>query len=127
MYARMKLWKARGNASNRIDPEEDRIMEVYFENLTGENASLGQLAEDVSALLHDAETLVQATGGNLSKESKAELESVLARLRARGERIKQQALSGARATDRVIRRYPYQSLGAVFGLGIVVGLLIRRK
>lgn len=102
-------------------------MEVYFENLTGKNASLDQLAEDVSALLHDAETLVQATGANLSKESKAELESALARLKARGEGIKQQALSGARATDRVIRKYPYQSLGVVFGLGIVLGLLLRRK
>jgi len=102
-------------------------MEVYFENLTGENASLGQLAEDVTALLHDAETLVQAGGAGLSQESRAELESTLARLKASGARIKQQALSGARATDRVIRKYPYQSLGVVFGLGIVLGVLLKRK
>ncbi len=102
-------------------------MEVYFENLTGENASLDQLAEDVSVLLQEAETLVQSTGTNLSQESKAALESALARMKARGERIKQQALSGARATDRVIRKYPYQSLGVVFGLGIVLGVLLRRK
>lgn len=102
-------------------------MEVYFENLTGENASLDQLAEDVSVLLQDAETLVQASGGKLSQASKAELESALARMKARGGRIKQQALSGARATDRVIRKYPYQSLGVMFGLGIVVGMLLKRK
>ena len=51
----------------------------------------------------------------------------LARMKARGERIKHQALSGARATDRVIRKYPYQSLGVVFGLGLVLGVLLRRK
>jgi ElaB/YqjD/DUF883 family membrane-anchored ribosome-binding protein len=102
-------------------------MEVYFENLTGENASLEQLAEDVSVLLQDAEALVEASGANLSEETKARLESALARMKARGGRIKQQALSGARAADRVIRTHPYQSLGVVFGLGLLVGVLLRRK
>ena len=113
--------------SARLDLEEDRIMEVYFENLTDENASLNQLAEDVSVLLQEAETLIQASSANLSKESKAQLESALARMKAQGERIKQQALSGARATDRVIRKYPYQSIGVVFGLGLVLGVLLRRR
>lgn len=102
-------------------------MEVYFENLTGENASLDQLADDVSVLLQDAEALVAASGANLSQETKAQLESALARMKARGGRIKQQALSGARATDRVIRRYPYQSMGVAFGLGILLGVLLRRR
>ncbi len=102
-------------------------MEVYFENLTGENASLSQLAEDVSLLMQDAEGLVKASGANLSHETKAEVERALARMKIHGERIKQQALSGARATDRVIRKYPYQSLGVVFGLGLVLGCLLRRK
>jgi ElaB/YqjD/DUF883 family membrane-anchored ribosome-binding protein len=123
----MKLRKAHRPVSAQLDPEEDRIMEVYFENLTDENASLNQLAEDVSVLLQEAETLIQASSANLSKESKAQLESALARMKAQGERIKQQALSGARATDRVIRKYPYQSMGVVFGLGLVLGVLLRRR
>ena len=102
-------------------------MEVYFKNLTAENASLDQLAEDVSLLVRDAEALVQATGVNLSEASKAELASVLERVKTRGERIKQQALAGVRATDRIIRQYPYQSLGIVFGLGIIVGAVLKRK
>jgi ElaB/YqjD/DUF883 family membrane-anchored ribosome-binding protein len=102
-------------------------MEVYFDNMTAENASLEKLAEDVSALLQDAEALVQASGGTLSEASKAELENVLARVKTRGERIKQQAMAGARATDRVIRQYPYQSLGVVFGLGLLLGALLKRR
>lgn len=123
----MKLRKAHSMVGARLHPEEDQTMEVYFENLTDENASLNQLAEDVSVLLQEAETLIQASSANLSKESKAQLESALARMKAKGERIKQQALSGARATDRVIRKYPYQSLGVVFGLGLIVGVLLRRR
>ena len=102
-------------------------MEVYFDNLTAEDASLDKLAEDVTLLLQDAEALVQASGGKLSAASKAELESALERVKTRGQRIKQQALAGVRATDRVIRRYPYQSLGVVFGLGILVGVLLKRR
>ena len=102
-------------------------MEVYFENLTAENASLDKLADDVCLLLQDAEALVKATGAQLSEESKAELENALARVKTRGERIKQQALTSARATDRIIRQYPYQSLGVVFGVGVLVGALINRK
>jgi len=102
-------------------------MEVYFDNLTAENASLDKLAEDVSLLVQDAEELVEASGEKLSPRSKAELENALERVKTRGERIKQQALAGARATDRVIRQYPYQSLGVVFGLGFILGAVLRRR
>lgn len=102
-------------------------MEVYFDNLTAENASLDKLAEDVTALVQDAEALVQASAGNLSEASKAKLESALERVKTRGERIRHQAMAGAQATDRVIRQYPYQSLGVVFGLGLLLGALLKSR
>jgi len=102
-------------------------MEVYFDNLTAKNASLDKLAEDVSLLVQDAEELVHASGAQLSPKSKTELEKTLERVKTRGERIKQQALAGARATDRVIRQYPYQSLGVIFALGVLLGCLLKRK
>ena len=102
-------------------------MEVYFDNLTAKNASLDKLAEEVELLVQDAEELVHASGAQLSAKSKTELEKTLERLKTRGERIKQQALAGARATDRVIRQYPYQSLGVVFALGVLLGCLLKRK
>jgi ElaB/YqjD/DUF883 family membrane-anchored ribosome-binding protein len=102
-------------------------MEVYFGNLTAKNAPLDQLAEDVSLLVHDAEELVHASGTKRSAKTQAELENALERVKTRGERIKQQALDGARATDRVIRQYPYQSLAVVFSLGFILGALVKGK
>ena len=37
--------------------------------------------------------------------------------------VKKRALSGAKTTDRTVRQYPYQTIGVVFGLGVVVGVL----
>jgi ElaB/YqjD/DUF883 family membrane-anchored ribosome-binding protein len=102
-------------------------MEVYFENLTAKNAPLDRLAEDVSLLVQDAEELVRASGAKLSPESQAKLEHTLERVKTLGERVKHQALASARATDRIIRQHPYQSLGAIFALGLLAGLLLKRK
>jgi ElaB/YqjD/DUF883 family membrane-anchored ribosome-binding protein len=44
-------------------------------------------------------------------------------LKAGAEEARQRATFGARVTDRKVREYPYQSIGIVFGLGILVGVL----
>ena len=44
-------------------------------------------------------------------------------LRAGVSTFKQRAIGGARTTDRAVREHPYQTVGMVFALGIVVGLL----
>jgi len=33
----------------------------------------------------------------------------------------------AKATDRCIRDHPYQTIGVAFGLGLLVGFLLRNK
>lgn len=44
-------------------------------------------------------------------------------LKAGAGGVKEKALAGARTTDRAIRQSPYQTIGIVFGVGLVVGLL----
>ena len=39
----------------------------------------------------------------------------------------EKAREGARATDKVIREHPYQSIGLAFGLGLLIGVLVTRK
>jgi ElaB/YqjD/DUF883 family membrane-anchored ribosome-binding protein len=44
-------------------------------------------------------------------------------LKAGVSEVKQRALTGAKTTDRTVRAHPYKSLGAIFGLGVLVGVL----
>ena len=37
--------------------------------------------------------------------------------------VKERAIARAKTTDVAIREYPYQTLGIIFGVGLVVGLL----
>jgi ElaB/YqjD/DUF883 family membrane-anchored ribosome-binding protein len=36
-------------------------------------------------------------------------------------------ISGAKTTDRVIRQNPYQAVGIAFGVGLLIGFLVKRK
>ena len=44
-------------------------------------------------------------------------------LKAGVTEVKGKAISGARSTDKLVRSHPYQTLGIVLGLGLIVGLL----
>ena len=102
-------------------------MEVYFKNLSSEEISTEKLVEDLMLLVHDAEDLIAATGASLAEESRAQLRTALERVKSRSEKIKEHALASARATDRLIRKHPYSSLGLAFGAGLLIGALTRRK
>ena len=43
------------------------------------------------------------------------------------QRAQEKAVGRAKAADRVIRERPYQTIGLAFGLGVLIGVLIRRK
>ena len=44
-------------------------------------------------------------------------------LKTGATQLRQKAVSGARATDESIRRNPYPSMGIIFGLGVLLGIL----
>jgi ElaB/YqjD/DUF883 family membrane-anchored ribosome-binding protein len=44
-------------------------------------------------------------------------------LKAGVSEVKQRAVTGAQTTNRAVREHPYQTLGIVFGLGVLVGVL----
>lgn len=98
-------------------------MEVFFKNLTGEEVSIEKLVEDLTVLAQDVEELVKVSAGNLGEESKEQLVSAVKRIKARSERLKTQAVAGAKATDRAIRLHPYTSLGIAVGVGFALGAL----
>jgi ElaB/YqjD/DUF883 family membrane-anchored ribosome-binding protein len=102
-------------------------MEVYFKNLSSEEVSTEKLVEDLLMLVQDAEELVKATGANIAEASKQELMTALERVKSRAEQMKDRAVAGARATDRVIRDNPYRSLAVIFGVGMIAGMIVNRR
>jgi ElaB/YqjD/DUF883 family membrane-anchored ribosome-binding protein len=67
----------------------------------GHNVDLEQFLADIKTVVQDGEEL----------------------LKAGVSQVKERALTGAKTTGRAVRQHPYKTLGAVFGLGVLVGIL----
>lgn len=104
-----------------------------------ENAILDQtvtvdkLVRDFKVVVQDAENLVKATAGDLgdklgekAKDARTRLIASLESAKGTCHSLEERALAGARATDKVIRDHPYQSLGIAFGVGLFIGVLVAR-
>jgi len=77
---------------------------------------------------------LRETGGEISekaKEARSRLTAALERAKATCQQMQQQTLAAAKAAakkaDTVIRDHPYESIGAAFGIGLLIGVLVTRK
>ena len=89
-----------------------------------------RLASDMKLVIRDAEDLLKATAGEASdkvKEIRNRLASGLESAKAACGRLQDKTVEAAKATDQVIRENPYQSIGISFGVGLLIGLLIKRR
>ena len=102
-------------------------MELYYKDLISKDASLEKLVDDLMLLVQGANEFAEANGTSLPPESKQELTSRLERLKRSCARLKDQTVAGARATDKLLRRYPYSALGFSFALGLLAGVLAKRN
>jgi ElaB/YqjD/DUF883 family membrane-anchored ribosome-binding protein len=102
-------------------------MEVYYRDLISEDASLEKLVDDLTMVVQGADELAEAAVANLQGKSREDIASRLARLKENCLRVKDQAVAGAVAADKVLRRYPYSSIGFAFGVGLLLGMLFCRK
>ena len=102
-------------------------MEVYFNNMTAQEGTREKLVQDLITLVHDAEELIRATGGNLAEKSKEELLAALQKTKLTCLRIEAKAAATARKADSLIRENPYHAAGVAFGLGVLIGVLVRSK
>lgn len=93
--------------------------------MEGEN----ELADNLKSVTQDAENFVRETTSGLSekaRDARARLAASLASAKAGLSKLNEKAIEGAKATDRVIRANPYQSIGVAFGVGILLGVLVTR-
>jgi ElaB/YqjD/DUF883 family membrane-anchored ribosome-binding protein len=67
----------------------------------GPDVDLERFLKDIRTVVRDGEELIKATATG----------------------AKHKTIAGLHSTDRAIRTHPYETLGIVFGLGIIIGLI----
>ena len=67
----------------------------------GDHVSVEEFLEDIKAVVQDGQEL----------------------LKVGATQAKRRAVLGAQVTEKQVREHPYQSIGIVFGLGMLVGVL----
>ncbi len=92
--------------------------------------STDKLVTDLKRVVRDSEELLQASAGAVGEkahEMRERLSRTLESAKATCRRVEDKAIEGAKATDKVIREHPYESIGVAFGIGLLVGALVTRK
>jgi ElaB/YqjD/DUF883 family membrane-anchored ribosome-binding protein len=89
-----------------------------------------RLAGDLKVLMRDGEELMKAMAGQAGEkiaDMRSRLAAVIESAKTTCHRLEQKTVAAAKVTDRTIREHPYESIGIAFGVGLLVGLLVRRK
>jgi len=80
--------------------------------------------------MRDAEDLLKATAGQASEkvaEVRSRLATALESAKTTCNHLQDKTVEAAKATDKVIREHPYESIGAAFGVGLLIGVLVSRR
>ncbi len=107
-------------------------METHFELMQQARSDVTRekLAADLKAVMRDAEELLNLTASLADEkisEVRTRLAAAMASAQASCRRLEDSTVLAAKATDRVIREHPYQSVGLAFGLGLLMGVLLGRR
>jgi ElaB/YqjD/DUF883 family membrane-anchored ribosome-binding protein len=92
------------------------------------NAS--RIGSSLKRLVRDSEELLEATAGsvgNKADELRERLADALEKAKRTCRELEDKTIQGAKIGDKVIREHPYQSIGAAFGVGLLIGVLVTRK
>jgi len=80
------------------------------------------------------EKTLNETGEDVNEQSSEKLAELRERLsdaiesaKVAARRLEEKTIAAAKATDRCIRDHPYQTIGLVFGLGVIIGMLAKRR
>jgi ElaB/YqjD/DUF883 family membrane-anchored ribosome-binding protein len=97
-------------------------MEVYFKELISKDSSLDKLVDDLERVVQGADDLAKSLGPKLAEHP--DLAQRVQKLREGCERINQEIVERAQATDRLVRKYPYFFMGGAVLLGMLLGAKI---
>jgi ElaB/YqjD/DUF883 family membrane-anchored ribosome-binding protein len=85
------------------------------------------LATKAKDIGHDAAESARETAQNLANRARRFGSEAMVKARATYGVARSKAVAGAAKTDQTIRANPYTSLGVAFGVGIILGFLVRRR
>ena len=86
----------------------------------------GQIAEELRALVSEAETLLRSTANAGGAEVQERAQATLQELRARLNSLEKTVRSRARDVDSYVRDNPWQTVAVVGGVALLLGLLVGR-
>ena len=88
------------------------------------------LRHDANTLVEDAQALLEATA-EITDHKVTEARKRLANALENGQELYQdlrnRVVSGAQVADQMVHENPYRALGLSFGLGLVLGLWMKRR
>ena len=91
--------------------------------------STRKLLQDLKKAVRNAEELLKEGAedeGENDASGQDELAAALEVARETQRRLQERAAAGAQVADRIIRQHPYESMGAAFALGALIGVLAAR-
>lgn len=89
-----------------------------------------QLIENVRAVVRDADELIRATASDVTertREARAKLAGAALVAKETCNKLEHQGSPRREEANDVIRQYLYEAIGAAFGAGLVLGVLISRR
>jgi ElaB/YqjD/DUF883 family membrane-anchored ribosome-binding protein len=89
-----------------------------------------KLIRDFKVLTEDAEELIKATAGDIgdtTRKARAKLAGALVVAKETCNQFEHAAMETAHAARSYVRQHPYEVLGAAFGIGLILGILARRR
>ena len=89
-----------------------------------------KLVRDIKRVVRDSEDFLRSTAeaaGDKAHEARERLNDAVATARRTCCDLQDKTVESAKATDRIVRSHPYESIGVAFGLGLLIGLFMIRK
>ena len=87
----------------------------------------GQIAEDLRAIVTDAEALLRSTANAGGADTQERAQATLQELRARLNALEDTVRSRARDVDSYVRDNPWQAVAAVGGVALLLGIIMGRR
>jgi ElaB/YqjD/DUF883 family membrane-anchored ribosome-binding protein len=85
---------------------------------------------ETTSLVEDAGALLSATAdvaGEKVGEARKRLAVALEGTKEMAINIRNKAVAGAKATDKIVHEHPYKSIAVMLGVGALIGVILARR